>query len=596
MSEKPTHEHVERSAMVHDSYAVDETNTPVTVLGTMGQDPDHQNEKISWRVWVVVALCALAQLQNTYISVAPAAAAYSIAGTLGGSTGERIWIVQAASVPSIVTGPIFAIISDVYGRRYLIIAVWFIFCITAIVGMTAKDMTAIIGSQAAAGVCMGISGIMYAVAGEVMPSVYRAYSQTVVNVVASTASVIALIAMGAAMSADPLNGWRWIWRTALIMNGILLIGFTFFYFPPPRTVSNLTLWAKVKTLDWIGYFLLITGLVPLLMGLAWSSDPGYGWHDPHSYVPVAIGCVGFIATLVYEWKGTSRGFLDHRLFTAGRNFPLSLFLVAVEGSLFYIINNIYPTEVNSLWAPPGSLEASARLLPFFLVIFPVAPIMSYYVTRTKDLKWPLCAGFVCFGVATIGLAMSGQNAAMATAFNGVAGIGFSAPLILLLSMVQLSAPPLFIGVASALTISVRTLGGSVGYAIASAIYGSLTNDQIPKAILEAVVPLGFDPANIGSLIVGLTTGQGIATIPGVTGQILGAGSAALKATEVHGYKIVWFAFLPGSIIAALGCALLKNPKERMNWVTDAPLNADVPVEERHEAGGSAPDTASQEKV
>lgn len=117
--------------------------------------------------------------------------------------------------------------------------------------MTAKDMTAIIGSQAAAGVCMGISGIMYAVAGEVMPSVYRAYSQTVVNVyvlfllielegepdprdgldsVASTASVIALIAMGAAMSADPLNGWRWIWRTALIMNGILLIGFTFFYF------------------------------------------------------------------------------------------------------------------------------------------------------------------------------------------------------------------------------------------------------------------------------------------------------------------------------------------------------------------------------
>lgn len=68
MSEKPTHEHVERSAMVHDSYAVDETNTPVTVLGTMGQDPDHQNEKISWRVWVVVALCALAQLQNTYIS------------------------------------------------------------------------------------------------------------------------------------------------------------------------------------------------------------------------------------------------------------------------------------------------------------------------------------------------------------------------------------------------------------------------------------------------------------------------------------------------------------------------------------------------
>lgn len=68
---KHTHEHVEH-AMIHDTYAVDEDNVPVTVLGTMGQDPDHQNEKISWRVWVIVALCALAQMQNTYISCAPA--------------------------------------------------------------------------------------------------------------------------------------------------------------------------------------------------------------------------------------------------------------------------------------------------------------------------------------------------------------------------------------------------------------------------------------------------------------------------------------------------------------------------------------------
>jgi len=67
---KHTHEHVEH-AMIHDSYAVDETNEPVTVLGTFGQDPDHQTEKIGWRTWLIVALCALAQLQNTYIRCGP---------------------------------------------------------------------------------------------------------------------------------------------------------------------------------------------------------------------------------------------------------------------------------------------------------------------------------------------------------------------------------------------------------------------------------------------------------------------------------------------------------------------------------------------
>ncbi|ORY86666.1 major facilitator superfamily domain-containing protein [Leucosporidium creatinivorum] len=564
----------------------------MTVVGTFGQDPDKE-QKISWRVWVVVALCALAQMQNTFISVAPAAAAYSIAGPLGGTTSERIWIIQAASVPSIATGPIMAIISDVYGRRYLVIGVWLIFCVTAVVSMTAKNMSTLIAGQALSGVAMGISGIMYSIAGEVMPSVYRAWSQTIVNVSASTASVFALIAMGAAIHNDAIDGWRWIYRFLLILNAILLVGFTVFYHPPPRTVIKSTFFEKVKTLDWIGYFLLISGLVPLLMGLAWSSDPTYGWHNAHSYGPVAVGCVGFIACLIYEWKGTSTGFLDHRLFQSGRNFPLAMLLVAVEGSLFYLINNIYPSEVNGLWAEPGSMNANARLLPFFLVIFAVAPIMSYYVTRTKDLKWPLCAGFICFAVATIGLAMSGLNGAMATAFNGVGGIGFSAPLILLMSLVQLSTPPLFIGVASALTISVRTLGGCVGYAIAMAIYGALTNDQVPANILKAVIPLGFDPINVGALIGFLSSGQGMPE--GTTGQMLGAASAAMKSTQAHGYKIVWFAFLPGSIIAAIGCACLKNPRERMNWVVDAPLNtkeagADTPLE-----AGDAGST-SQEKT
>ncbi|GAA6018948.1 hypothetical protein JCM10207_009210 [Rhodosporidiobolus poonsookiae] len=596
-ADKPTVRHLENgeSPAVLDSFAVDEHNVPMTVVGTYGQDPD-EKQSVSWRTWAIVGLCALATLQNTFISVAPAAGAYSIAGPLNGTASERIWIVQAQGVPGIVTGPIMAIISDMYGRRYLIIGTWLLFCVAAIVAMTAQSMTAVLVGQSISGVCCGISGIMYAVAGEVMPSAYRAYSQTIVNVAASTASVLALIAMGAATHDDALNGWRWIWRTPLIINGVLLIGFACLYFPPPRTVHQHTSFMhKVKQLDWVGYFLLITGLIPLLMGLAWSSDSTYGWHDAHSYVPVAIGCAGFVACLLWEWKGTKTGFLDHRLFQNGRNFPLAMFLVAVEGSLFYLINNIYPTAVNGLWAEPGSMDANARLLPFFLVIFVVAPFMSYYVTRTKDLKWPLTAGFLCFAVAMIGLAMSGLNGNMATAFNAVGGVGFSAPLILLMSLVQLSTPPLFIGVASALTISVRTLGGSVGYAMAEAIYGSLTNDQVPENILKAIVPLGFNPQYIGALIGFLSSGQGLAAIPDVNGQILGAASAAMKNTQAHGYKITWLAFLPGAVIAAIGCALLKNPKDRMNWVTDAPLNTREVNHHLETGHGRDNDNASQEK-
>lgn len=136
--------HFEHADPAHDSYAVDGENTPVTVVGTYGQDPDHK-ARIPWTSWAVVGLCAVAQAQNVYFGIAPAANAYAISGALGGTTSQRIWIVQAQAVPSIVTGPIMAIISDVYGRRYVVIAVWALFCVAAIVCMTANGVSTQIG-------------------------------------------------------------------------------------------------------------------------------------------------------------------------------------------------------------------------------------------------------------------------------------------------------------------------------------------------------------------------------------------------------------------------------------------------------------------
>lgn len=76
--------------------------------------------------------------------------------------------------------------------------------------------------------------------------------------------------------------------------------------------------------------------------------------------------------------------------------------------------------------------------------------------------------------------------------------------------------------------------------------------------------MGLDPSLLGTLIGGLFSGQGLAAIPG---PIIGAASAEMVKIQVHAYKITWFAFLPGTIIAAIACVFLKNPKERMNWVT-----------------------------
>ncbi|KAK4051412.1 hypothetical protein OIV83_002896 [Microbotryomycetes sp. JL201] len=562
------HAHVHQ---VDKSYAVDEEGEPVTVVGTMGQDPDHRPH-VPLKAYLLVLLCGLAAFQNVYFGIAPAASQYTIAGSLR-AMDKRIWIVQAGAVPSIATGPIFAIISDLYGRRNIVLFVWLLACVAAIIAMTADGINQVIAGQALSGFCSGINGVMFAIPSEVLPSRIRAHVQTAVNWVSGLASIVALIAMGAATQNDPVNGWRWVFRTLLILNGLIFIGFAAFYFPPPRTAKRVSLMTKLRTLDWIGYGLLTGGLVPLLMGFAWAGDMNYGWKDAHSYAPVAVGGCVLLLCLLYEWKGTSTGFLDHRLFRDGRNFPIALVLIAVEGSLFYLINNIYTGQVNNLWDTPGTINANARVLPFFMSVQVIAPIVSIYVTKTKDIKWPLVAGFTFFIACVVGIAESKLNGTMGTIFNGIGGLGFATPLILLMTLVQLSTPPLFIGVASALVISVRTLGGVVGLAIADAIYGSKTNTQIPDAMAKAAVMNGLPPQSIGPLIVSFFSHSDPSKIPGATGPIIGAAFGAAKQVQADAYRIVWYAFLPGTIIAAVVCAFFHQPRDRMNWIVDAPLDA-----------------------
>jgi hypothetical protein len=152
--------------------------------------------------------------------------------------------------------------------------------------------------------------------------------------------------------------------------------------------------------------------------------------------------------------------------------------------------------------------------------------------------------------------------------NALAGVGFVAPLVMVMTMVQLSTPPLFIGVASALTISARTLGGTVGYAIAEVIYNNLSNKKIPDSIgkhpscvsfpspdpraeiigptAAAVIPLGFKPQNLGALIGAILSHGPTSAVPDITPAILGAALGATASAQAYAFKITWFTFLPAS--------------------------------------------------
>ncbi|WWC64330.1 uncharacterized protein I303_106940 [Kwoniella dejecticola CBS 10117] len=561
------------------TYAKDPNGEPVTVLGTMGQDPNAK-PKIPISAWIIVGLAALGQLNNAYLGVSPAVAAGPIASSLGAPAKQQ-WLIQAQGIPSIVSGPIIAVITDVYGRKNAVLALLAMAIAACIVCMITTNIDVIIFGQTLNGVSAGISGLLFAIPSEVLPSRYRALVQGLMSGSGFFGVFIAFMSTGTAIAADPNNGWRWVWRVQLILNGIILLGIVLVYKPPPRTRSaETTLRHRVQQLDWIGYLLLTGGLVPLLMGFAWASDAKLTksqWKDPHASAPVAVGFAAFIACGLWEWKGTSTGFLHHALFRHGWNFPLAVLLCAVEGDIFYLVNNIYTGEVFGMWfGSKTAMQQNACLLPFYVAVLLVTPLIMWYTTKTKDIKKPLIAGFALQLVGVVGLGTcTATSYARALAFNGVMGVGFASLLMLLITIIQLASPPLFIGVASALAISARTLGGTIGYGIALVIQHDVYDGKINGNVAKAVVPLGFDEANIPTLLGALSSHNAtiIGQVPGANDAVVAAAQLAVTDTTAFAYGRVWYAAVPAIALGLIALWFVENPSKRMDWVVDAPLKS-----------------------
>jgi hypothetical protein len=72
---------------------------------------------------------------------------------------------------------------------------------------------------------------------------------------------------------------------------------------------------------------------------------------------------------------------------------------------------------------------------------------------------------------------------------------------------------------------------------------------------SAVIPLGFNPSNLGPLIGALLSHGSTSSIPGITPQILGAAMGGMASAQAYAFRITWFAFLPASKLLLLFLSL-----------------------------------------
>lgn len=169
-------------------------------------------------------------------------------------------------------------------------------------------------------------------------------------------------------------------------------------------------------------------------------------------------------------------------------------------------------------------------------------------------------------------------------YAGIVGLGFGAPLILLIAGVQLVTPHRIIATATAVIITSRAVAGSTFVAIYSAAVNNRAATRVPGYLAAAAVSAGV-PADAIPTFIGAIAGGKAASLQGVDGissSAIAAGSLAYKTAMADSFRIVYIIAAPFGVVGIIACYWLGDLKSSMTYKVDAPL------EELHAKARSAP--------
>lgn len=201
-------------------------------------------------------------------------------------------------------------------------------------------------------------------------------------------------------------------------------------------------------------------------------------------------------------------------------------------------------------------------------------VYGYISTKLRTIRSPLLVGFLLFTAGIVGFATIQPNDSTRTVvFSGLAGLGFGAPLVLIVAGVQLSTPHHLIATATALTTCSRAVSSAVFTAINAAALNTRLDNYIPNYVAEAALRAGLPRTSLAAFVGALASNNraALSNVAGITPSIIDAGVVALKQAFADGIRVVFIIAAPFGALACIGCFFLGDLKETMTYRVDAPL-------------------------
>jgi EmrB/QacA subfamily drug resistance transporter len=440
-----------------------------------------------------------------------------------------LWVVTAYLVPATVTLPLYARLSDRYGRRRLLLVGMSLFLVGSALAALATSMGWLVGARAVQGTGAGaLESLSFILVADLYGGRRNAALQ------GAMAGM-----MGFAFIAGPLIGGFLTdhvdWRACFTVNlpiGVLALGAIASVLPGEVGRSE----RRDVPLDLAGIALLTAAVSLLLVGLnekthASATGALPGWTEPRVGGLIVAGVV-LAAALVLVERRAAAPIIPLGLLLENRR--VGAILLAATFAAFGLFCGVLLLPRYFQFARGVSATHSGLLIyPLLLGLVVAVNLGAQLVVRRLEFRAPIVGGMALMALGALGFATFDASTpdALSLLFMALIGLGVGPSLSGLQIALQRTVAPAQIGAAMGTLLLLRQLGGACALAAAETIYATrlhdalATGDGAEQAAATATGTAVFVVALTGAAVAAvalLSLGRGAGRLAPLPGQAVAA--------------------------------------------------------------------------
>ena len=425
------------------------------------------------------------------------------------------WVLTAYLVSGAVMTPIAGKLSDIYGKKKILLIVMLVYAVGVSIAGLAPTFELMLLARAVQGIGMSMFPIAFSIVRDQFPRAKISIGQGVITSMFASGAIIGLIVGGFIIQN---YGWQatfftiipvafallFVIRKYIIIGGdiesssedIVSIASQDTVIVNPEimneerktkdsTSAGTNIADESRRIDILGAVTLAIAIISLLLSITlFETSAGNGSLgtnvDENTIVGplglsseiwlTTLAVVGVVSSVVFVIveRRAKNPLVDFRLLFDKVLLPANLMILIVGLSMFMVFETIPILVRNPI--PLGFGESALGVgnvqLPFAIVLLIFGPTSGFIISRMGSIK-PIIAGSVITSAGFFALWLVHSNPLCVSAGLAVLSVGLSLTSVGAMNIVILATPPKYSGISLGMTSLLRIVGSSVGPVVAA---------------------------------------------------------------------------------------------------------------------------------